>query len=68
MVAGLAVLQVVPHPIAAVAAALIKRTAMDPGAVVVHRQAAGDGILKMAVAPGAGAENTRMMTWTFSPS
>ena len=41
---------------------------MDRVAVVVHRQAAGDGILKMAVAPGVGAENTRMMTWTFSPS
>ena len=68
MVAGGGVLQAAPYPIAAAAVDLIKRTAVDRAAVVVvHPPAAEDGILKMAVAPDAGAENMRMMTWTFSP-
>ena len=67
MVAGVAVLQAAPYPIAAVPVVLIKRTAVDRVAVVVHPPAAEDVILKMAVAPDAGAENMRMTTWTFSP-
>lgn len=67
MGAGAAVLQAAPHPIAAVAVVLTKRTAVDRVAVAVRPRAEEVVILKMAAVPDAGAENMRMMTWTFSP-
>jgi hypothetical protein len=66
MVAAGHVLPVEAHQSAGVAVASTKRTAVDRAVVVVRRQA-GDGILMMAVVRDAGAENMRMMTWTFSP-